>query len=354
VSGFLTSTLTQQAIGFKETQAETSQGQATVARATQCDLFNGSTLDIGPWAAVREKQAVVQGAFHVPDVAIPYVAPDCSTGHCAWKPYGSLGLCSTVANLSEEAGAPLIANLTAITTRRVEALYNRTASFLSDGLIYSIFPSSTVPPSFPVILGPLSGPTGTQNQSVNELLLGSYFLAYSDTLLTAETVRGANFKFLEVSYHWCTKTYLTEVKAGLHNTTRIGTMSKSKSSRPHVLNFAWAPDFGSCYVQGTCHLDLGGLAVELEPPPGVEDTDERYWVNVWSSLMGSIIIGETMHDSILMDATRGIVTSMGGGISQSFASSLFGDYMATESPDRETQTRNIRGILDNLEVSMTN
>ena len=48
LSGFLTSTITQQAIVYPVLQAERNNGIATVARATTFSLYNGSNLDIGP------------------------------------------------------------------------------------------------------------------------------------------------------------------------------------------------------------------------------------------------------------------------------------------------------------------
>lgn len=47
LSGFLTSTITQQAIVYPVLQAERDNGTATVARATSFSLYNGSNLDIG-------------------------------------------------------------------------------------------------------------------------------------------------------------------------------------------------------------------------------------------------------------------------------------------------------------------
>ncbi len=37
----------------------------------------------GPWKAVREKQAIVDGAFHAPAEAATDVTPDCSSGDCS-------------------------------------------------------------------------------------------------------------------------------------------------------------------------------------------------------------------------------------------------------------------------------
>jgi len=295
----------------------------------------------------------VTGAFHVPDEPIPHTAPDCSSGECLWEPYGTLGVCSEVVNLTAAGRTDLIANLTATTSRRADALFNRTALFIADGLTYSIFPSSSVPPSFPVIIGPMAGPTGSLNKSVSELLLSSHFLAYSDSLLTGATARGAALHFLEISFYWCTKTLSTAVEAGVPRTTQHAAVAEVLTPDPHVLNFAWAPDFAPCYAASTCDRSFGGSEVELRGPPNAT-TRDRYSVNVWTSLVGSIVIGETMYDSILMDATRGIVTSTGGGIAESFAASLFGDYMATRSPPPDVQLQNIKGLVHNMEVSMTN
>ncbi len=49
LSGFLTSTITQQAINYRILEAESSNGTASVARATTFSLYDGNTLVIGAY-----------------------------------------------------------------------------------------------------------------------------------------------------------------------------------------------------------------------------------------------------------------------------------------------------------------
>jgi hypothetical protein len=61
-----------------------------------------------------------------------------------------------------------------------------------------------------------------------------------------------------------------------------------------------------------------------------------------------------MLDSILIDHTRGIVTSNGGGVAKAFGSLLLGDFQSTDSPPPHHQLANVQALVTNLARSTTN
>jgi hypothetical protein len=67
-----------------------------------------------------------------------------------------------------------------------------------------------------------------------------------------------------------------------------------------------------------------------------------------------MLLASTMLDSLLLDRTRGVVASNGGGVAKAFGFSLVGDFLATEVPSPQTQMADVRTIVDNTARSMTN
>ncbi|KAB5566193.1 hypothetical protein GE09DRAFT_1284036 [Coniochaeta sp. 2T2.1] len=360
-SGIITSTLTQQAVDYQQINAISTSGTAAVQRATTFSLFNGSDFALGPQEMVRGKQAMFNGALSNPGIPIPPNIPDCSSGSCEWDSFGSLAVCSDVVNLTATGNMTLLKQLTAVADQRLSALLNSTSLFLSQGLFFNVFPTTSMPPAFPILVGIMPSPTGMFNDSVTQLMVGNYYVAYSNDQLTGADIATSPLLFLEVALFWCTKTYSVNVHDGVANTTELGSAAEVLTSNPHTLNFAWAPDFAMCYVLGNCAKTLGNRQLELQPPPGDRrgQTEEykvqkQYTVNVWTSLLSSILLGSTMYDSLLMDQTRGIIVSTGAGIAQAFATAMFGDFLSTESPDEEAQFKNAQGIASNLAGSITN
>lgn len=281
---------------------------------------------------------------------MPLVSPVCSSGECRWPSYGSLALCSSVFNLTEAKNETLLDILRDTASKRLAVVFNITIAMLFD-LEHQV---GVVPPSFPVIIGPVETPTGAFNDSVTELLFTDHYIAYSDTLLNDTTISDVSqLKFLEIGFFWCTKTLSTEVKKGIPSTVELSSTARAVKSSPLSLNFGWSPILYQCYLAGTCNQTLGGIEVELEAPAGQLGT-ERFVVDAWTSLMSSAMLFGTLYDSILIGALRGLVISSGGGIGQAFVPSLFGDFMSTTVPPPESQMENVCNIAANMAQSITN
>ncbi|KAK4223072.1 hypothetical protein QBC38DRAFT_488455 [Podospora fimiseda] len=71
------------------------------------------------------------------------------------------------------------------------------------------------------------------------------------------------------------------------------------------------------------------------------NSTETYSVHVWSALTTSHLNGSTMLDSLLLDRTRGVISSNGGGVANAFGFSLLGDYLATSVPSPQIQLQNV-------------
>ncbi|KAH8887657.1 hypothetical protein GQ53DRAFT_749727 [Thozetella sp. PMI_491] len=353
VTGLITSTLTQQAVDYEQLDAITTTANATLNRATIFSLYNKGNLELGPWEMVRAKQAMLDGGLYVPNGTFPHITPECPSGNCDWDTYGSIGICSDLVNLTAMGNETLLGELRRMTNTRATSFLNSTSMFLSDGLFFNAIPRPSVPAAFAVVVGNLDAPMGVFNESVYQAMAGEYFVAYTDSTVTASTVSNSSFTYLGVSFYWCTTSYKTSVRDGVATTDIVGRNTRVATKNPKTLNFSWSNDFTVCYVAGNCNETVGSMFVEFETPAEVEN-EITYGVNVWTGLLGSVLVGSTMYDSLLMDEMRGIVTSTGGGIAQAFASALYGDFLTPKSPPPAEQMLNVKGIVSNFARSLTN
>ncbi|KAK5662134.1 hypothetical protein OQA88_8039 [Cercophora sp. LCS_1] len=353
LSSLFTSTLTQQAITYDVISAESSSANdtATVERATIFSVYDGNNLAIihaAPYDTLREQRAIFHGVFTPPTEAVIEVKPNCSSGECTWPPYGSLAICGGVANLTATNNELLLTTLRNTTLERMQVLLG--TSNITAGDFYR-----AISEAFPLVMGLLEKPTGAFNKSVTELIVSDSFIAYTDgPVSTSAEFDISSVKFLEVAFWWCTKTYTTKVSQGQAITTEISTLTRAREVN-NTLNLPWDPKFYPCYSTGRCNDTYGATEVVLEPSPGVDgDESGGYSIHLWTGLTGSMLLASTMLDSLLLDRTRGVVASNGGGVAKAFGFSLLGDFLATEVPSPEEQMANVRTIVDNTARSMTN
>ncbi|KAH7117406.1 hypothetical protein EDB81DRAFT_916196 [Dactylonectria macrodidyma] len=352
LSGLFTSTLTQQVISYPIIPAEsrTANDTATVDRATSFSAYDGKKIALRPYDTLREQQALFHGAFSVPTETAPQVAPVCSSGECDWPLYGSLAVCGDVVNLTAQGNEALLASLRNATSKRLTSLYNSTIGAV-DNFGYDFV--NFVPVFFPIVVSPLLTPSGAFNESINGLVISDSYIAYSNELMNNSAIFDlSKLQYLEIAFWWCTKTFSTKVKAGNHITTDEATRSRLKKAT-HTLNTAWSTSFYPCYTAGTCNKTFGPLEAELEAPPLVPST-ESFTVHLWTALMGSALLAFTMSDAVLMDQTRGVIASNGGGIARAFALSILGDFLSTSTPPPATQLENVRNVAKNMARTMAN
>ncbi|KAK3998126.1 hypothetical protein QBC44DRAFT_254497, partial [Cladorrhinum sp. PSN332] len=359
LSGLFTSTLTQQAIAYGLVDAESthSNDTATIDRATTFSMYDGSNaLAIRPYDTLREQQAIFDGVTTPPTESIPQVRPNCASGQCTWPRYGSLAACGGVANLTAMGNERLLQRLRDITEKRLNVVFE-TANITAGAAGYGGF-YQAISEAFPVIIGLLDGPTGAFNESVTALIASDSFVAYTDEMfdLSVRPFDMSKIKFLEIAFWWCTKTYETRVSQGQATTLEVSTISVPvDSSANNTLNVSWDPKFFPCYSTGKCNETYGSTEIVLSPPLGLPvNSTEAYSVNAWSGITGSHLIASTMLDSLLLDRTRGVISSNGGGVAKAFGFSLLGDFFATSVPLPETQLQNVRTVVQNTARSMTN
>ncbi|KAK0739493.1 hypothetical protein B0T21DRAFT_285718 [Apiosordaria backusii] len=359
LSGLFTSTLTQQAISYEVQKALSLQANdtATVDRATTFSTYDGNVLAITPYDTLREQRAIFDGIFTPSTERVMEVRANCSSGDCTWPRYGSLAVCGGVANLSAIDNPALHNRLRNTTAQRLHLLLqtsNITAGSAGYGKFYM-----AINQVFPIIIGLLDEPTGAFNQSVTDLIVSDSFIAYTDEMVSTSSDSDAlddmmsKVKYLELAFWWCTKTYVTEVTQGQSITTEVSASSQAGEGLNNTLNVVWDHKFYPCYSTGQCNDTYGAAEVVLEHPVDTAEAVD-FTVHLWTGLTASMLLASTMLDSLLLDRTRGVVASNGGGAAKAFAFSLLGDFLTTKLPPPEKQLADVQTVMSNAARSMTN
>ncbi|KAH8904299.1 hypothetical protein BR93DRAFT_984831 [Coniochaeta sp. PMI_546] len=357
ISGLLTSTVTQQAIEFPLRRAPSDNGSASVGVARTFSMWNGSDLHLANDETTQLKQAIFNGAFVVPRSTLPSIAPTCSSADCEWPLYGSLGICSDVVNLTARANDTLLAQLRGLTADRFSILLNSTMSLI-DQVQHTPNALLAVGTIFPLAILGLPAPTGMLDDSLVGLLANDHFIAYSDCPFDATKPPPPNsldcFKFLEIAFYWCAKSYATKVKDGVHVTNVVSSAARIVQAAPLGLNFAWSPTWYDCYRKDECNSTIGGWTTRIAGAPGLTLGDEVYDIDIWTATASSALMGASLYDSILVDQQRGVVSSSGGGTAAAFASALFGEFLAARVPEPALQFEAVQNITTNMATSLTN
>ncbi|KAB5575307.1 hypothetical protein GE09DRAFT_1091628 [Coniochaeta sp. 2T2.1] len=361
ISGLLTSTVTQQAIEYPLRRAPSDNGTASVGIATEFSMSNGTDLHLANSETTQLKQAIFNGAFAVSRSTLPSIAPTCSSADCEWPLYGSLAICSEVVNLTSSANETLLTQLREITAVSLGMLMNSTMSLLDHLQKMNNASLAAYGEIFPLTVLSHDAPTGALDESLIDLLAVDHFIAYTDQPFDVTKPLPPNlldyFKFLEVAFYWCTKSYNTKVTDGIHVTDEVSSAARIIQPAPQLgLNFAWSPTWYECYTKNTCGSTIGGLKTRIAGPPGLpslEGEDEGYDIDIWTATTSSALLGVSLYDSIFLDQQRGLVSSAGGGTAAAFASALYREFLATRLPEPGDQFAAVRNITTNMATSLT-
>jgi hypothetical protein len=301
--------------------------------------------------------AAFDGAYIGSRKTMSFMSPTCSSGDCEWLPYGTLGLCAEVANLTAQGNITLLASLRRMTADRLGILLNSTTSLIEQ-MQSGSGSDMAVGLVFPLVILSLPIPTGALDPSLLSLVMTDHFIGYSDAPINVtEPVTTAvleRFKFIEIANYWCTKAYRTRVKDGIPMSEEIESHARLIQGPPAGLNFAWLISWYACHTNSACNSTAAESRSQLEAPPAAPGG--RYEINIWSALAGSMVADRLMYDSTLMDQQRSILASFGGGVGAPFATALFGEHLSGNRnlPRPELQLEAVRNISINMAASTTN
>lgn len=304
---------------------------------------------------MTEKQAIFQGVFTIPSETILPAPPQCPSANCNWPTYGSLGICSELANLTAKGNETVLSNLRQTTGYKLAAAFNSPA-VLEDPSSYRNKWNESFPLSYPIVIQSIPDPSYVLNDTIRGTVASSHFIAYSDTLVSPSASPDVRtFKFLQLNLFWCTKAFSTEIKDGNHSTLETGSSIEVLQPSPWGLNMAWSIDFIACYNTGSCGKLINGRRAVLMAPPGTK-APATYEVEIWSGLAASAYLTQTLSEVFFLDHNRGAI-SLGGSsgvAAAAFGVALIGNMFDAAAPPLEKQLEDVQGIAKNIAASLTN
>ena len=307
-------------------------------------------------------QSILPPAFTL-NGTIEHMAPHCPTGNCWWPELGTLGMCSSVRNITDIArNTPAVLNATRLVA---ESLYRRT----NDSDAWRYIPHNVthnVLPGYMVITAPLLTPTGVFGQNILDTMHADMVIAYSNTPVDVSRPFNGNmgkFEFIEFALYWCTKKLNVSVSDGVpkteevaHKTERLFSLyPKENDLDRKSLNNWWETDFVKCYTPGapTCQ-GYGGELVKLAAPSGLPtDQNRAYRIELWTALATSFITQTFLSGGLIQ--TAGLTPyAIQGEVHFAFGSAIFGDRIDLPPYSPEMQFGNIQRAVENIALGLTN
>jgi hypothetical protein len=295
-------------------------------------------------SAVRGDELLVQTAYLTaaylgPNQTLPGVDPICSSGDCDWPIYGSLGICAEIVNISASTNSSLLSWLQEVFL--IEIQKSQYATVISE---------AGSAPYYLAVLIPFPDPSTEFKEAPPQTVISQAFVGYfnNPVRLTNDTDL-ATILYIGVSLYFCTQSFSTTVKGGVHNTSELAYNNNIlSSSTTESMNSYW-----NLALYGNPICDPGpltGSTITLSGAAGL--SNETYTIDFCTGvyLSGLYIIGTS--GGILLDLGRSITDTV-GQISQALGIAIYGDFNSSTIPDPATQYGNIKLMMENIGKSLT-
>src|SRR5271154_783732 len=176
------------------------------------------------------QSAYLTAAYLGPNQTLPGVDPICSSGDCDWPIYGSLGICAEIVNISASTNSSLLSWLQEV--------------FLTElrGSQYgTIIEEAGSGPYYVAGLIPFPDPSTEFKEAPAQTVISQAFISYfnNPVSLTSDADL-AKVQYIGVSLYFCTQSFSTTVKGGIHNTSELAyTNNILSSSTTESINAYW-------------------------------------------------------------------------------------------------------------------
>jgi hypothetical protein len=364
LSGFFTSPLTQQAIGYTSDRQVLSNGTATVLRASAFSRSNAGGFKPGnsshfiaifmrvsasavhkltgiyrEWRRALRSVSNLAAAYLGPNQTLPGVDPMCSSGDCDWPVYASLGICAEIVNISASTNSSLLTELL--------------ASFLvelRESQYASVFANAGDAQYYLTALLPFTSPSTEFKEAPPQTVISQSVVVHFNTPVSiANDTNLAQIQYIGVSLYFCTQSYSTTVKRGIQNTTKLAyTNNIISRSTTESINSFWN---GALYGASVC--DPGpetGSTITLGGATGLPT--ETYTIDFCTAIALSSLYIIGTSGGILLDLNRSVFATV-GQISEALGIAVYGDFNSSTLPDPATQYANVKSMMENIGTSLT-
>jgi hypothetical protein len=284
--------------------------------------------------------AYLTAAYLGPNQTLPGVDPICSSGDCDWPKYGSLGICAETVNISASTNSSLLSWLQEVFLYEVQN--SQYATVFAEAGNGSYYLAVQIP--FPL-------PSTEFKEAPLQTVISQTFIGYfNNPVSITNDTELAKIQFIGVSLYFCTQSFLTTVKGGIHNTSNLAyTNNIVSSSTTASVNAYWAS-----LIFGATTCNPGGPLTEstitLSGATGL--SNETYTIDFCTGayLSSMYIVGTS--GGVLLDLQFGVVDAV-GQISQALGIAIYGDSSSSSIPDPATQYGNIKFMMENIGESLT-
>jgi hypothetical protein len=294
-------------------------------------------------SAVHGDELLVQTAYLTaaylgPNQTLPGVDPICSSGDCDWPIYGSLGICAETVNISASTNSSLLSWLQEV------FLYELRGSQYT-----TVIAEAGNAPYYLAVQIPFIEPS-TEFKAPLQTVISQAFIGYfnNPVSLTNDTDL-AKIQYIGVSLYFCTQSFSTTVKGGIHNTSELAYTNNIVSSSTNTsVNSYWTSElFGAALCDPG---PLTGSTITLGGATGL--SNETYTIDFCTGVYLSALYIIGTSGGILLDLQFSVVDAV-GQISQALGIAIYGDLNSSAIPDPATQYGNIKFMMENIGKSLT-
>jgi hypothetical protein len=367
-SAILSGPFTQQALVFDTSiESPSLNGTATLNRVSTMSRTAGGAFRVDNTDTIAMRSAIFHAAQATTDRFRPHImplAPNCTTAHCEWEPYTTLGICGKLVNLTAT-------NLTGTRYHRkwtlaaIENYLNNTFFGLPEGQdseTQSTLASLFEPMKYVSIYSHID-PTVEPLEGLMQAAGAELIVAYSDDgnvdMVTSARLTNINkFKFLVMQFFYCTRTFRTRVVDGVPETKELGRAIQVVSSTVHTMNPSWNKDMKilpeGLRFESPCPKIVENQALVLAPPPAGGRDGGTFTIDACTGLLASgELIGTASGMAIYVDKA-GYLADI-GILASPVSLALQGGLGSRSGPlDQATQWNNMELLVNNVADSLTN
>ncbi|KAH0556055.1 hypothetical protein GP486_006007, partial [Trichoglossum hirsutum] len=340
LSGFFTSPLTQQAIGYVSDRQALSNGTASVLRASTFSRSNTTGFNPVYGDELLVQTAYLTAAYQGRNQTLPGVDPICSSSDCDWPIYGSLGICAETVNISASTNSSLLSWLQEVFFFELQNSQYKTVFADAGNASYYL-----------ALQMPFVDPSTEFKEAPLQTVISQAFIGYFNNPIRLTSYTDlAKMQYIGVSLYFCTQSFSTTVKGGIHNTSELAYTNNivSRSTTTSVNSYWTSVIYGAtiCDPGGP----LTGSTITLSGATGL--SNETYTIDFCTGtyLSAMYVIGTT--GAILLNLQFAVVDAV-GQISQALGIAIYGDLSSSAIPDPATQYGNIKFMMENIAKSLT-
>ncbi|KAH8664511.1 hypothetical protein BX600DRAFT_437056 [Xylariales sp. PMI_506] len=350
---FFASFLMQQLVTYQVVPRASLNGTAT-ARSLRSRLEIVSSLafihtltktgQLDYATELATEKALLEGVFHDFGSNIPFRNPVCSSGDCTWNPYETLGICSSIINATGLYSLPIQSRIEDYLTTELRvdsaSLYSRSEPFPVNAIY-----------TFEMVVR-----SDIFKKSLSDAAVVEWVIAFSNSELllsndSAIESMVSNFQYFGVLFHWCTKTLVGKVSAGVPTILEQASAVDVASTPPDSLYIAWNSESSdiTSWDDKLCRFDdpTGGLVLNSQLDSG------SYTVGKCLGLLTSLAFQSVLWGHMLRGSELQF-TYGDGEIISPFSVALWGGGRNFKITDPTVKLNNVRGVVDNMARSMTN